>query len=72
METEFLRREGKYNIYSFKCDCGVYGKIGVPADSRHLFDHSCDNRVLLIQRLPAGMFDKPRLEEISVQPGGAA
>lgn len=72
METEFLRREGKYNIYSFKCGCGAYGKIGVPDDSQQLFDHGCDSRVLLIQRLPAGMFDKPRLEEISVQPGGAA
>jgi hypothetical protein len=67
METRFLRREGRFNVFVFTCPtCGADGEVGVPKDSGRLFGHGCGT--LFIQQRPVGMYAEPRL--VVVNGGG--
>ena len=69
----YLRTEGKHNVYEFECPhCGIRGEVGVPAGSQQAFDHGCGSNICYIQRPAAGMFTRPRMEEIVIQIGGRA
>jgi hypothetical protein len=69
--TKFLRCENGYYVYEFDCpNCGVFGEIGIPVRSTHMFDHGCGQ--LYIQALPTGksLYEKPRLIEVNSFVGG--
>lgn len=68
--TRYVRTIGGMNLYHFECVCGIMGDTAVAETSQRLFVH-CE-QMGFIQRLPRGIFEKPRLEEISLQKSGNA
>jgi hypothetical protein len=65
--TEFVRSDGKFNTFRFKCDfCQAHGTINIPVTGDHpLFSHGCESGTILIQRTPR--VGCPYLEEIALQ-----
>lgn len=62
---EFLRKDGKHNVYALACTCGAIGEVGVPASKMGVvFAHDTCG-ALMIQKPSGSMFGKPSLDVVS-------